>query len=329
MVTFNTMRFLKIFKKRPLTRLELKAHSKNSKFKIRASRTSGINAAVHPLRGLTFNTKHGLRASKTFKGLTLGFQRGNSIVRGRWSSENGLLNLNLSKSGFTLSSKSKYGAYNISKPNRSSFKFAGIQLRGRKAAGPALIFTILTLVPTLIKSIFSLAASLIYALSFILMLLINILIILLRFVQVIYDSILLITIDIPKQLANNLFQKEIFDFSGKSEIKIDKEQLLRSDLDTIAIFKKRLETYGRQYSEITILEKIIKSFLAFLGLNLISIGLIIMLLGITSANELSINKLILMIILSICLVIGGRFAFKPLIRIRRHKEDDEIKEILR
>ena len=323
------MRFLKIFKKRPLTRLELKAHSKNSKFKIRASRTSGINAAVHPLRGLTFNTKHGLRASKTFKGLTLGFQRGNSIVRGRWSSENGLLNLNLSKSGFTLSSKSKYGAYNISKPNRSSFKFAGIQLRGRKAAGPALIFTILTLVPTLIKSIFSLAASLIYALSFILMLLINILIILLRFVQVIYDSILLITIDIPKQLANNLFQKEIFDFSGKSEIKIDKEQLLRSDLDTIAIFKKRLETYGRQYSEITILEKIIKSFLAFLGLNLISIGLIIMLLGITSANELSINKLILMIILSICLVIGGRFAFKPLIRIRRHKEDDEIKEILR
>jgi hypothetical protein len=323
------MRFLKIFKKRPLTRLELKAHSKNSKFRIRASRTSGINAAVHPLRGLTFNTKHGLRASKTFKGLTLGFQRGNSIVRGRWSSENGLLNLNLSKSGLTLSSKSKYGAYNISKPNRSSFKFAGIQLRGRKAAGPALIFTILTLVPTLIKSIFSLAASLIYALSFILMLLINILIILLRFVRVIYDSILLITIDIPKQLANNLFQKEIFDFSGKSEIKIDKEQLLSSDLDTIAIFKKRLETYGREYSEITILEKIIKSFLAFLGLNLISIGLIIMLLGITSANELSINELILMVILSICLVIGGRFAFKPLIRIRRHKEDDEFKEILR
>ena len=113
------MRFLKIFKKNPLTRLEVKAHSSNSKLRIRASRTSGINAAVHPLKGLTFNTKHGLRASKTFKGLTLGFQRGNSIVRGRWSSENGLLNLNLSKSGFTLSSKSKYGTYNISRPNRS------------------------------------------------------------------------------------------------------------------------------------------------------------------------------------------------------------------
>jgi len=323
------MRFLKIFKKRPLTRLELKAHSKNSKLRIRASRTSGINAAVHPLRGLTFNTKHGLRASKTFKGLTLGFQRGNSIVRGRWSSENGLLNLNLSKSGFTLSSKSKYGAYNISKPNRSSFKFAGIQLRGKKAAGPALIFTILTLVPTLIKSIFSLAAFLIYALSFILMLSMNILIILLRVVRVIYDSILLITLDIPKQLVNNLFQKEIFDFSGKGEIKIDKEQLLRADIDTIKILKKRLGTYGRDYAEITILEKIIKSFLAFVGLNLISIGLIIMLLGITSANELSINELILMIILSICLVIGGRFAFKPLIRIRRHKEDAEFEKILR
>ena len=54
-----------------------------------------------------------------------------------------------------------------------------------------------------------------------------------------------------------------------------------------------------------------------------------MLLGITSANELSINELILMIILSICLVIGGRFAFKPLIRIRRHKEDAEFEKILR
>jgi len=323
------MRLLKIFKNNPLTRLEAKWHSKGSKFRVRVSRTSGINAAVHPLRGLTFNTKHGLRASKTFKGLTLGFQRGNSIVRGRWSSENGLLNLNLSKSGFTLSSKSKYGAYNISKPNRSSFKFAGIQLRGRKAAGPALIFTILTLVPTLIKSIFSLAASLIYALSFILMLSINILIILLRFVQVIYDSILLITLDIPKQLVNNLFQKEIFDFTGKGEIKIDKEQLLRADIDTIKILKKRLGTYGRNYSEITILEKIIKSFLAFVGLNLISIGLIIMLLGITSANELSINELILMIVLSICLVMVGKFIFKPLIRIRRHKEDAEFEKILR
>ena len=85
-----------------------------------------MNAAVHPLRGLTFNTKYGMRVSKTFKGLTLGFQGGNTVVRGRWSSENGLLNLNLSKSGFSLSSKSKFGTLTF-QSNRSSFKFAGVQ----------------------------------------------------------------------------------------------------------------------------------------------------------------------------------------------------------
>ena len=47
------MRILKIFEKKLLKRVELKAHSKNSKFRVRASRTSGVNAAVHPLRGLT------------------------------------------------------------------------------------------------------------------------------------------------------------------------------------------------------------------------------------------------------------------------------------
>ena len=62
------MRILKIFEKKPLKRVELKAHSKNSKFRVMASRTSGVNAAVHPLRGLTFNTKYGMRVSKTFKG---------------------------------------------------------------------------------------------------------------------------------------------------------------------------------------------------------------------------------------------------------------------
>ena len=122
----------KIFKGNPLKRIEIKAGS--PKFRIRASRTSGLNAAIHPLRGLTFNTKHGLRVSKTFRGLTLGFQNGNSVIRGRWSSKNNLLNLNLSKSGFSLSSKSRYGTYNISNPNRSSFKYAGVQIRGKKAA---------------------------------------------------------------------------------------------------------------------------------------------------------------------------------------------------
>ena len=137
--------FKKIFQGKPLKRIELKAGT--PKFRIRASRTGGINAAVHPLRGLTFNTKHGLRVSKTFMGLTLGIQRGNAVVRGRWSSKDGLLNLNLSKSGFSISSKSKLGNYNFTNPHRSSFKFGGIQLRGKKASGLAGIATLFTLLP--------------------------------------------------------------------------------------------------------------------------------------------------------------------------------------
>ena len=43
------MRLLNIFKKKPFKRIELKVHSKDSKARIRASRTGGINAAIHPL----------------------------------------------------------------------------------------------------------------------------------------------------------------------------------------------------------------------------------------------------------------------------------------
>ncbi len=206
------MKFLKIFKNKPLSRIEGKLHSKNSKLRIRASRTSGINTAVHPLKGISINTKHGLRLSKTFNGLTLGFQRGNSIIRGRWSSANGLLNLNLSKSGFSLSTKSKYGTYNFKNPNRSSFKFAGIQLRGKNAKGLALIFSLITLFAASIKLIFMLPIYIFRVLQFLFYILLifgkiilNILIILSRIILCIYDFIFLILIDIPKQLFWNFF----------------------------------------------------------------------------------------------------------------------------
>ena len=94
----------------------------------RASRTGGVNASVAPVRGITLNSKHGARVSKTFKGLTLGFQNLNSVVRGRWSSGN--MNLNLSKSGFTFSTKGLFGTYNILRPKRSSATIGGIQVRG-------------------------------------------------------------------------------------------------------------------------------------------------------------------------------------------------------
>lgn len=322
------MRILKIFEKKPLKRIELKAHSKNSKFRVRASRTSGVNAALHPLRGLTFNTKYGMRVSKTFKGLTLGFQGGNSVVRGRWSSENGLLNLNLSKSGFSLSSKSKFGTYNISNPNRSSFKFAGIQLRGKKAAGPALFFTILTLIPVLIKGIFDLLVFTLHAVSFLSILSINTLIIIFRVFSVIYNFCLLLLIDIPKQLLNRLFKRDIFDFTGKDEIKIDHNELLKNDEETINILQERLENYGRTYLDIGLLEKVFKYFLAFLGINFMVSGGIIIISYLISYKEFIFSEFAWMVIFSLLLVGVGKLALKPLIKLRRHREDYEFKQIL-
>lgn len=139
------MKLLKIFKGRPLKRIEAKFHSDNSKVRFRVSRTSGINASVKLGRNATYNTKHGFRISKTIKGLTLGLKRGGVIIRGRWSTSNKLFNLNLSKSGFTVSSSSRFGTFNWTKPNRSSFKFMGIQLRGKRAQDPAFLFSILTI----------------------------------------------------------------------------------------------------------------------------------------------------------------------------------------
>jgi len=322
------VRILKIFEKKPLKRIELKAHSKNSKFRVRASRTSGVNAALHPLRGLTFNTKYGMRVSKTFKGLTLGFQGGNSVVRGRWSSENGLLNLNLSKSGFSLSSKSKFGTYNISNPNRSSFKFAGIQLRGKKAAGPALFFTILTLIPVLVKGIFDLLVFTFHAVSFLSILSINTLIIIFRVFSVIYNFCLLLLIDIPKQLLNRLFKRDIFDFTGKDEIKIDHNELLKNDEETINILQERLENYGRTYLDIGLLEKVFKYFLAFLGINFMVSGGIIIISYLISYKEFIFSEFAWMVIFSLLLVGVGKLALKPLIKLRRHREDYEFKQIL-
>jgi hypothetical protein len=145
------MKFLDIFKGKPLKRIEAKVHSDDSKIRIRASRTSGINASAKLSGNVTYNTKHGLRASKTFNGLTIGVQNGTSILKGRWSTQNKLINLNLAKSGLSVSITSKFGTLNLKNPNRSSFKFGGIQIRGKKAAGPASIFALMTLLYVVVK----------------------------------------------------------------------------------------------------------------------------------------------------------------------------------
>ena len=145
------MKFLKIFKGKPLKRAEVKVHSDGSKLRLRASRTSGINVSAKLGKNATYNTKHGFRISKTIKGLTVGLRRGGTILRGRWSTSNNLLNLNLSKSGFTFSTSSRFGTFNWTKPNRSSFKLAGIQLRGKKAANSAFLFALFAIATEFLK----------------------------------------------------------------------------------------------------------------------------------------------------------------------------------
>ena len=329
------MRLLNIFKKKPFKRIELKVHSKDSKTRIRASRTGGINAAIHPLRGLTFNTKHGMRVSKTFKGLTLGVQGKSSVVRGRWTSKNGLFNLNLSKSGFTFSSKSEYGTYNISKPNRSSFKFGGVQLRGKKAAPLAGFFFLMTIGEVVMMPILRFLFN---AVRYLILLSINILIyiltILLKAIPVIYYLILFLIIDVPKQVINNVSQKETVDHSDESEVKINKDQSFEDDKSTVNGLNERLESYSRNYSEITIFEKIKKIVLAFVGFGLACFGVIGIFLSFAgflsfATGEESLDGgTIIMAVVSVCSFILGRRLLKPLFEMIRHKKDYDLKKIL-
>ena len=113
----------------------------NKKIRFRLARTSLPKPSLswHPLRGFSLNSTHGARVSKTFKGITLGFQNLNFVFRGRWSSSFFGMNLNASKSGFSASQTNIFGTYNFLNPNRSSANILGIQFRGKKAARWALL----------------------------------------------------------------------------------------------------------------------------------------------------------------------------------------------
>lgn len=246
------VRLLKVFKGKPLKRVELKAHSKSSKVRLRASRTGGANAAYHPVSGITLNTKYGVRASKTFKGLTLGFQGKNAVFRGRWSSKNGLLNTNLSRSGLSFSTKSKYGSYNWTRPNYSSFKFAGIQRRGKNAAGLAFIFAVLTLIPVLIKFAFNLLIFAFHATIFIIRCLVLTLSLAFRLfmlmMQVLFNLFVLIfnvglflVWDMPRQLFNILRGNAYFDLEAEAVIESENEkELLCEQLQEVEAEKVKL-----------------------------------------------------------------------------------------
>jgi hypothetical protein len=108
----------------------------------RASRTGGVAVRGEKKVGavnLTANSSKGLRAStRIANGTRVALQNGRFQLIGRWRS--GPLGFNLSKTGVSASVKNKAGTFNFLKPQYSSFKLGGIQLRGRKAAELQMIY---------------------------------------------------------------------------------------------------------------------------------------------------------------------------------------------
>lgn len=102
---------------------------------LRASRTGGLAARAQTKLGpvnATVNTSTGVRLStRVAKGTRVALQRGRFRLQGRWNA--GPLGFNLSKSGVSASVKTSTGTLNFLKPRYSSFKFAGVQVRGKNA----------------------------------------------------------------------------------------------------------------------------------------------------------------------------------------------------
>ena len=112
----------------------------------RASRTGGVAVRAEEKVGpvnLTANSSKGLRAStRVANGTRMALQNGRFQLIGRWRA--GPLGFNLSKTGVSASVKNKAGTFNFLKPQYSSFKFAGVQLRGKKAAQLQVIYMLIT-----------------------------------------------------------------------------------------------------------------------------------------------------------------------------------------
>jgi len=187
-----------------MKRIELK--KKIKKIRLRFSRTGGFNASVHPTNGITLNNQYGLRVSKSFKGLTLGFQGKNSVFRGRWSFLNGFLNVNLSKkSGISLSTAFKFGAINWTRPQYSSFRFLGIQIRGKKAHEKAVLFFLIITAFNLIKFLISCIFAFVV---FIFQITLNILLIIFKLIELTYNVVMFLLVKLYIHI-NNRKQKNI------------------------------------------------------------------------------------------------------------------------
>lgn len=111
----------------------------------RVSRTGGVAVRAEQKVGpinLTANSSKGLRASTRIASGTRGaLQNGRVQLIGRWRA--GPLGFNLSKTGVSASVKNRAGTFNFLKPQYSSLKFVGVQLRGRKAAQLQLIYMLI------------------------------------------------------------------------------------------------------------------------------------------------------------------------------------------
>lgn len=118
----------------------------------RASRTGGMSVRTEKKIGrvnLTANSSKGLRAStRIVNGARMALQNGRFQLIGRWRA--GPLGFNLSKTGVSASVNNRAGTFNFLKPQYSSFKLAGVQFRGKKAAQLQLIYIVFTLALLLI-----------------------------------------------------------------------------------------------------------------------------------------------------------------------------------
>lgn len=133
---------MKLFSKRIELNLPL---SRSIRFRLSRTNLPMPALSWHPFRGFSLNTRHGASVAKTFSGITLGFQNTRFTFKGRWESRLFGINLNLSKSGFSLSQRNMLGTYNFSNPNRSSANLFGVQIRGKKAAPWALLGLLMSL----------------------------------------------------------------------------------------------------------------------------------------------------------------------------------------
>tara|TARA_Y100000768_G_scaffold386266_1_gene374251 strand:+ start:1561 stop:2580 length:1020 start_codon:yes stop_codon:yes gene_type:complete len=126
---------------------------------LRASRTGGVALrAQGKAAGINFtvNSNKGIRVSKRIaKGTNIGFQKGRFVLRGRFGK--GPTKLNLSKSGFSVSSKTSVGTINWFKPKSSSAKIGGIQFRGDNALMIQFVFALFQIFYNLIKVAFKMA----------------------------------------------------------------------------------------------------------------------------------------------------------------------------